>query len=74
MIEMIADKTLSQEWRTEMLGRIRETAPASLARATPGLIRQLGDSNANIRRFALELLSNIIEDSPAQMPGQADAR
>ena len=46
-----------QEWRMEILGRIKETAPATLARATPGLIRQLGDSSANVRREALELLS-----------------
>ena len=68
MIEMIADKTLSQEWRMDMLGRIKETAPAALAKATPGLIRQLGDSNANVRHAALELLTIIIDDTPAQMP------
>jgi len=74
MLEMIADKSLAQEWRMEVLGRIKETAPTVLARATPGLICQLGDSNSDVRRAALELLSIIIEDTRAEMPNQADAR
>jgi hypothetical protein len=27
MLEMIADKSLTQEWRMDILGRIKETAP-----------------------------------------------
>ncbi len=74
MIPMIADKSLSQECRMDMLARIKETTPAALSKATPGLIRQLGDGDANIRRGALDLLSQIIEDTRAEIPSQADAR
>ena len=74
MLEMIADKSLTQEWRMDIPGRIKETAPNHLAKATPGLIRQLGDSNSDVRRAVLDLLSIIIEDTRAQMPNQADAK
>ena len=73
-LEMIADKSLTQEWRMDILGRIKETAPTTLAKAAPGMIRQLGDSNSDVRRAALDLLSIIIEDTRAEMPNQADAR
>jgi hypothetical protein len=74
MLEMVAGKTLAQEWRMDILGRIKETAPTVLAKVTPGLIRQLGGSNSDVRRAALDLLSIIIEDTRAEMPNQADAR
>ncbi len=74
MLEMIADKALAQEWRMDILARIKETAPTALAKATPGLIRQLGDGNSDVRRAALDLLSIFIEDTRAEMPNQADAR
>ncbi len=35
MLEMIADKSLAQEWRMDILGRIKETAP-TLSRAGRG--------------------------------------
>ena len=74
MLEMIADKKLAQEWRMEIMGKIKEIAPTALAKATPGLIRQLGDSNADVRRAALDLLQIIIEDTPAELPGHEAAR
>ncbi len=74
MLEMIADQTLTPEWRMDILGRIKDTAPRALAKAAPGLIRQLGDSNSDVRRAALDLLSIIIEDTPAELPNQADSR
>jgi len=58
----------------DILGRIKDRAPKALAKVTPGLIRQLGDSTADGGRAALDLLSIIIEDTPAEMPNQADAR
>jgi HEAT repeat protein len=74
MLEIIADKTLAEKWRMDILGRIKETVPTALPKATEGLIRQLGDGNSNVRRAALDLLSSIIEDTPAQMPNHADVR
>ncbi len=74
MLDMIADKSLPQEYRTEMLAKISEKVPNTLAKLTPSLIRQLGDKDARIRRSALDLLSQIIEEHPAEMPDQSNAR
>ena len=74
MIEMIADKTLAAEWRMDMLSRIKESAPTALGKASQELIRQLGDSNVNVRGSALELLSFIIQETRAEMPNQVQAR
>jgi HEAT repeat protein len=74
MLEMIADKSLAEERRMEILSKIKELAPTVLARAAPDLIRQLGDGNSDVRRAALDLLSIIIEDTPAEMPKQPAIR
>jgi hypothetical protein len=71
---MITDKSLPQEWRMDILERIKEATPTALAKATPGLIRQLGDSDSDVRRAALDLLSIIIEDTRAEMPDLADGK
>jgi HEAT repeat protein len=69
LTEMIADKTLSQEWRMNALQRVHEVAPAMLSKATPGLLRQLGDAKLDVRHYALELLQAIIEDTRVEVPG-----
>ena len=71
LLEMISEKDLPQDWRNDALGRIRELNPKALSKATPGLILQLGDSSADVRRTAVELLQMIIEDTPAEMPAPA---
>ena len=71
LVEMIASKELSQDWRMDAMGRIREANPKALAKATPALIRQLGDKSPDVRRAAAELLMAIIEDTPAEMPAAA---
>jgi hypothetical protein len=41
MLEMIADKSLTQEWRMDILGRIKETAPtlSREGRGSPKFLR-----------------------------------
>ncbi|MGC8639573.1 MAG: hypothetical protein ACP5XB_06805, partial [Isosphaeraceae bacterium] len=74
LLEMVACKDLPHDWRMDALGRLRETNPKALARATAALIRQLGDQSPDIRRSAIELLSAIIEDAPAEMPATTGAK
>ncbi len=74
MLDMIADKSLPHDFRVDMVTKLSEKAPNTVARVTPGLIRQLGDNDADIRRSALELLSLIIADHPAEMPDKSNAR
>ena len=68
LVDMITSKDLPEDQRLDAVGRIREANPQSLSRATPALIRQLGDKSANVRRAAAELLMAIMEDTPAEMP------
>ena len=56
LVEMLADKNMPQDWRMDAFGRIKEANPDALARATPALIRQLGDKSPDVRRAAIELL------------------
>jgi HEAT repeat protein len=74
MVNLIGDPSMAQDWRTDLLNRVKEADPAALARATPALIRQLGDTSASVRRAAMELLSNILEDQAALMPSERDRR
>ena len=74
MADLITEKILPQDLRLEALGRVHERNPAALAKVTPALIRQLGDPSADVRRAALELLSQIIEDTPARLPDRSDDR
>jgi HEAT repeat protein len=68
LVDLLSIKSLPQGLRMDALGRIKEADPAALRKATPALICQLGDQSADVRRAAIELLSAIIEDAPAEMP------
>lgn len=74
LLDMMASKELRQDWRMDAVGRVRESNPKALAKATPALIRQLGDQSPDIRRAAVELLSAIIEDTPAEIPAAAGGK
>src|SRR5262249_8553022 len=74
LTDIIAEKALPLDLRQEAVGRVLERNPAALAKATPALIRQLGDPSADVRRLALELLVMIIEDHRVEMPDRADDR
>jgi HEAT repeat protein len=71
LVEMLADKNMPQDWRMDAFGRIKEANPDALARATPALIRQLGDKSPDVRYAAIELLRVIVEDKPAELPKEA---
>jgi HEAT repeat protein len=62
------DPTVPLEWRHAALEKIAVADPPAFAAVTPGLIRQLGHSNRDVRLAALELLSMIVPDTPAWMP------
>ena len=68
LIRMVADPTLPQDGRESAISLLQEANKAALVRATPDLIRQLGDDNSLVRQHAVSLLSMIIEDTRAEMP------
>jgi HEAT repeat protein len=74
LLEMITEKELPQEWRSDAFGRLKELAPAMVSKATSGLIVQLGDPSVEVRFAALELLQMILQDTRAEMPGPAAAK
>jgi HEAT repeat protein len=69
LITIVNDSEQPIEGRTAALETLRMVGPSALAKATPGLIRQLGDPKVDVRFAAAQLLSAIIGDTPAQMPG-----
>ena len=68
LVGMVTDATLPHDARQAALDMLRQRNPAARAEATPGLIRQLGHVSPTVRRIASEMLSAIIEDTPAKMP------
>jgi HEAT repeat protein len=67
--KMAADVSLPQEHRMTAVAALRGVSASLPAQATPDLIRQLGSSSPSVRRNALELLSEILNDTPALLPG-----
>ena len=74
MAELIAEKGVPQDWRIEALDMIKQRNPSALGKVSSALVRQLGDRSADVRGAALELLSQIIPDTAAEMPGPAPSR
>jgi HEAT repeat protein len=74
MAELIAEKCLPQDWRIEALEVIKQRDPSALGSVSSALVCQLGDRSAGVRGAALELLSLIIPDTAAKMPGTAPSR
>jgi HEAT repeat protein len=71
LARMIADAELTQERRQTALGMLQEVNRAAAAKSTSALIRQLGDADPQVRRNALDLLSQIVDDTAAEMPAPA---
>jgi HEAT repeat protein len=69
LAQILTGKELPQDWRMDALGRLKETNPKALSTATQELVRQLGDKSPDVRHAALDLLSAVIDESPAEMPG-----
>jgi HEAT repeat protein len=66
-VGMVADPTLPLSFREAALSRVLEAQPSALAKATPSLVRQLGDEKLTIRTNALQLLGPIIDVVPAEI-------
>ena len=73
-LKTIADPTMTARWRQYTLNSVREVNAPALTKATPGLIRQLADTDPNVRVFALELLGQILYDMPGELPEAGEAR
>jgi HEAT repeat protein len=69
LAQILTGKELPQDWRMDALGRLKETNPKALSTATQEVIRQLGDKSPDVRHAALDLLSAVIDELPAEMPG-----
>jgi HEAT repeat protein len=74
LVRILGDAGVPPEMRANALGMAQAMAPAALAKATPDLIRQLADPNPNVRRAALDLLSVIIDATPAELPAARSPR
>jgi HEAT repeat protein len=74
LVRMVADPTVPQDGRESAIPFLRGANSSALTRATPDLIRQLGDGNAVVRQNALSLLSMIVDETPAEMPAPTDGR
>jgi len=73
LLKMIDDLAIAPESRKAALDKIRELKATELVKATPILIRQLGSKSAQVRLTAMEMLGDIIGDTPAAMPAQASS-
>ena len=74
LIRILGDPGITPETRANALGWTQTIAPAALAKATPGLVRQLADPDPNVRRTALDLLSMIIGETPVELPAATAAK
>ncbi len=68
LLRILDDLSLAPEWRQSALGKIRDLDEAQLVKATPILIRQLASTNQDVRLTAMEMLGQIIYDTPAELP------
>ena len=74
LVRILGDAEVPLEMRMNALGMTQAVAPATLAKATPDLIRQLADPRPNVRRAALDLLNGIIDATPVELPAAPEAR
>jgi HEAT repeat protein len=74
LLGILVDDRVAPEARESAVDMVFGTKPKELAKATPALIRQLGSENQNTRITAHSLLSRIVEEMPAEMPGTADVK
>ncbi len=74
LIGIMVNEELPRDWRDNAGESLSEVEPAALKRATPELIRQLGDVRQDVRLIAHEILGRIIMASPAEMPKPAEGK
>ena len=68
LVQMVADPKIPQSDRESAIAQLRGANSASLAKPSSDLIRQLGDSDVDVRQNAFSLLSMIIDETRALMP------
>jgi hypothetical protein len=74
LIRIIIDAAVPRDMRDTSLAMARGIDEPALARASPDLIRQLADPDPNVRRTAIDLLSQMIEVAPAELPAASGAK
>ncbi len=68
LVDIISDATLQLGEREAAVPGLQEAGPRALTKATPELLRQLTDQNAQVRLDAAQLLGSIIDQAPATLP------
>ena len=68
LLRILDDLSLAPEWRQSALGKIRELDEAELVKATPILIRQLASRDQDVRLAAMEMLGQIVSETPVELP------
>jgi HEAT repeat protein len=74
LIGIMVDEELPRDWRNRAGESLSQVEPAAMKRATPELIRQLGDDRQDVRLIAHDMLGRIIPATPAEMPKQAEGK
>ncbi len=74
LIGIIIDDELPRDWRRKAEESLWRVEPAALTKATPDLIRQLGDDRRDVRFVAHDILGRIIGMAPAEMPKPTEGK
>jgi HEAT repeat protein len=68
LLRILDDPSLAPEWRQSALEKIRELDEAELVKATPILIRQLASKDQDVRLAAMEMLGQVVSETPVELP------
>jgi HEAT repeat protein len=74
LARIVGDAAIGPEARQNALGMIRMAGTSAVAKTSSDLVRQLADPDPNVRRTAVELLSQIIDVAPASLPAASGAK
>jgi HEAT repeat protein len=74
LIRIVTDAAVPRDMRDNALAMARGIDEPALAKASPDLIRQLADPDPNVRRTATDLLSQLIDVAPAELPAASGAK
>ena len=74
LARIVGDAAIVPESRQNALGMIRMAGASAVAKTSSELVRQLADPDPNVRRTAVELLSQIIDVAPASLPAASGAK
>jgi hypothetical protein len=74
LARIVGDAAIGPEARQNALGMIRMAGTSAVAKTSSDLVRQLADPDPNVRRTAVELLSQIIDVAPASLLAASGAK